>query len=575
MKIREIITENTDLFELKMSPRNLRQLAAGIDARAGMEFELAFPDLDLDTGDGDLEPDYDQDQRTGDISDILDFFNDGDFNSRREIQNLEGTLREEYSEWASEQFDRDWNVDAEQQVRDYIEANYDPDQDNIEELVADALENQNSDYENARDEYQESWEWPDEGEWLRSRGLRYMSDIESRYDVSWPHYTTSESSEGDIQNLADDFSNNIGKPVNTSTEYHGAEREPGAYAVEPDSSITPDGLEFVSPPMPVSEMFSDLRQVFDWAQRQGAKTNKSTGLHINISVANYSQEKLDYVKLALLLGDEYVLNQFGRLGNTYTRSALDIIRKKISASPEAVQSVLTKMKQGLDAIATRLIHSGVTDKYTSINTKDGYVEFRAPGGDYLSLNLDQIENTLLRFVIALDAALDPTKYRKEYLAKLYKLLTPADLGPGAQDTIMLFAKNAAGEIDKRTMMAYLRQKQLQKSLAKPPKPGQKYVWKVHIVNRPFPSLEVLAATEVEANQLAGMMAPEWERYELTARPMTIYRPGASAWYRVSNNQGQAQRLQATSETEALQRMRLSMPDLFGVKPGLQVTVEPI
>ena len=91
----------------------------------------------------------------------------------------------------------------------------------------------------------------------------------------------------------------------------------------------------------------------------------------------------------------------------------------------------------------------------------------------------------------------------------------------------------------------------------------------------FPGLEVLAATEAEAKQLAGMMAPEWERYELTARPMAIYRPGASAWYRVSNNQGQAQRLQANSETEALQRMRLAIPELYGLKPSLQVTVEPI
>ena len=575
MRICDIITENTDLFELKMSPRNLRQLAAGIDARAGMEFELAFPDLDLDVRDGDPEPDYDQDQRTGDISDILDFFNDRDYNSIREIGSLEDRLRQDYFDWSNDIYESDWQKDAEQQVRDYIEDNYDSDQDNLEELFTDAMENQNSDYENAREAYRESWELPEEHDFLRDQGLRYMSDVESNYSIMWPHYITSDSGEGIIFDVADNFRKNIGKPVNVSTEYHGAEREPGAYAVEPDSSITPDGLEFVSPPMPVAEMFSDLRQVFDWAQRQGAKTNKSTGLHINISVANYSQEKLDYVKLALLLGDEYVLGQFGRLGNTYTKSALDIIRNKISADPQAVQTVLAKMKQGLDALATKVVHSGVTDKYTSINTKDGYVEFRAPGGDYLSLDVDQIENTLLRFVIALDAALDPTKYRKEYLAKLYKLLTPPDLGPGAQDTIMLFARNAAGEIDKRTLLAYLRQKQLQKSLAKPSQPGQKYVWKVHIVNRPFPGLEVLAATEAEAKQLAGMMAPEWERYELTARPMTIYRPGASAWYRVSNNQGQAQRLQANSETEALQRMRLAIPELYALKPSLQVTVEPI
>ena len=105
MRICDIITENTDLFELKMSPRNLRQLAAGIDARAGMEFELAFPDLDV--RDGDPEPDYVLDQRTGDISDILDFFNDRDYNSIREIGSLEDRLRQDYFDWSNDIYESD------------------------------------------------------------------------------------------------------------------------------------------------------------------------------------------------------------------------------------------------------------------------------------------------------------------------------------------------------------------------------------------------------------------------------------------------------------------------------------
>jgi hypothetical protein len=46
-------------------------------------------------------------------------------------------------------------------------------------------------------------------------------------------------------------------------------------------------------------------------------------------------------------------------------------------------------------LATKAIHSGQTDKMvTSINTKEGYIEFRSPGGDWLDENFDKIENTL-------------------------------------------------------------------------------------------------------------------------------------------------------------------------------------
>jgi hypothetical protein len=101
-------------------------------------------------------------------------------------------------------------------------------------------------------------------------------------------------------------------------------RQPGKYVVEPDGSLNPNndddlGLEFVSPPLPIDEMLSDLEKVKAWAKQRGCYTNSSTGLHINISVPNFDPAKLDYVKLALLLGDKYVLDQFGRSSNTYTK----------------------------------------------------------------------------------------------------------------------------------------------------------------------------------------------------------------------------------------------------------------
>ena len=191
-----------------------------------------------------------------------------------------------------------------------------------------------------------------------------------------------------------------------------------------------------------------------------------------MSVPGFDNDKLDYVKLALLLGDQYVLDQFGRTGNTYAKSAMGIIKERIAQRPEDAAAMLQKMKAGLGELATKVIHSGTTSKYTSINTKDGYIEFRSPGGDWLNENFDLIETTLLRFVVALDAAMDPAKYRDEYLKKLYAVLKPKD----QNDTLSYFAKFAAGELPKAALKSFIKQAQLERNKVKDTyaelKPGQ-------------------------------------------------------------------------------------------------------
>ena len=65
---------------------------------------------------------------------------------------------------------------------------------------------------------------------------------------------------------------------------------------------------------------------------------------------------------------------------------------------------------------------------------------------------------MLRFVVAMDAALDPEKYRNEYLKKLYKLLAPK----GGNDTLAYFAKFAAGELPQSALKSFVRQAQLER-----------------------------------------------------------------------------------------------------------------
>lgn len=550
-----------DLLEVRMSPTNLRKLAADTGAQAGMEFEMIVPNTEVDV-EPEYEPDWDQDQRARSFSDVRDFFHDGDYNSRREADRLMEELTGEYEEWVQEQIDESWGNDGIDYIRDFVEVNdlFDRDEamgqarDEVitanpdlppesedfqkllsarldelqEQFVLEAFEDQgriyNDAFETFADEQREEY---DERSFLDDK-YQTMSDIQSNFDISWPYYydiNDGQDGDMDVDQVADEFSSYMGKPVNASRQYHGGRREAGTYVVEPDGSLEGDnpgdgGLEFVSPPMPIDEMISDLNKVKAWADKTGCYTNDSTGLHINISVPNYSLEKLDYVKLALLMGDEYVLELFGRSGNSYAKSAISKIKGMLQKNPDVAPQVMDKMREHMGDIATKAIHSGTTDKYTSINTKSGYIEFRSPGGDWLDANFSKIENTLLRFTVALSAAIDPKAYRQEYLKKLYKLLEGSQ-EKGGPDVLQLFANYSAGDLDKAALIRQVRQKQLARNVDKGKVTGEMW-WSV---GRPGygASVEVVASSKEEAIEKGKKEYPDWrDAQNITAKPLRPY-----------------------------------------------------
>jgi len=536
------LLEDEFIGEIRMSPTNLRAEAAKTGALAGMEFEMIV--LGVKQDDPEPEPDYDQDERCRSIDDAVEFFNDGDFNGRREVERLRERMQEDFSEWLMEKIDEDWANNPEEYIYQYLVRDVDAstigeiigqdlsDADGpTKQQVAQAAEIVNDNeqqpyYDDARDwhreEYQDGW---DESDWLDSQDLDVMSAIENAYEISWPHWRYDDGeSAADIDTVANDFSEAVGMPVNASQQYHGGRREAGHYVVEPDGSLRPDsdddtGLEFVSPPMPIDQMLDQLKKVREWAGRYGCYTNDSTGLHINVSVPEFSNDQLDYVKLALLLGDKYVLDQFGRSSNTYAKSALGIVQDRVRANPNTAQALLDRMRGHMEDLATKAIHSGDTSKYTSINTKEGYIEFRSPGGDWLDENFDKVENTLLRFTVALKAAMDPEAYREEYLKKLYKLLEPTAEGQKGSDTVRYFADYVAGKIPAAALRSFVKQAQIQRRIAKEPASGKKYWWRVYKDGRDVRNtamIEVVASSEQEARDKAaaefGIFSSEYKAY---------------------------------------------------------------
>ena len=489
-----------ELFEVDMSPSNLRKLASAIPGvKVGMEFEMVVPGVEVEDEDRypDTEEDDSADTRPDSIDEIIEFFGyeddyRGQSNNDRTLDRLRDKLDEMYAEWIKEKWLHDPEL-GKNYLNTWIKENVEPSEvaefaktlpdlfgeinpskQDYEDFMEDQWFNESEYFDQALEEFRDvavSDGDLDEEAWLRDINIgsmrEVMDEIEFGRTLEWPRYQEVDNWSGGgetIESIGEDFSEAIGKPVYTSDSYHGARRAPDAYSLEPDSSIDTDGgagLEFISPPMSVDEMFKDLQTVKKWAKQNRAFTNRSTGLHINVSIPDYSLEDLDFVKLAVLLGDQYVLDQFGRLSNSYAKSALEIIQDR-RHNTDTVDKLLTQLKGNMGAIASKILHNGRTDKYTSINTKDQYVEFRSAGGDWLDKNFDKIENTTLRFIVALDAACDPEKYKKEYHKALYKTLKPKEEDIG----ISMLAKYMAGTITRSQYANSLDQDRKDRLIAK-------------------------------------------------------------------------------------------------------------
>ena len=529
------------LTEIDMSPSNLRKLAASIGALAGMEFEMVVPNIEDE--EGDMEPDFDSDDRVSSFSGIEDFFlADGDINSRRDVASLMEKIRDDYYEWAGERQSELWQDERDDFFRNEMENEFDFDEakesaaeelekdvdsdevvervgEMFDEFVEDEWDNQGRTYQRLYDSWMEDQDLPDESDFFSDRGWRWMQNIYEEYSryIEWPYYRLINDGGPSLEIIGEQFSDMIGKPVNVSSRYHGAKRNPGEYSLETDGSIDTDGdgagLEFITPPMPIDELLRDLSKTINWAKRNGATTNESTGLHMNVSIPNANFRDLDYTKLALLLGDNYVLDQFGRAANSYTKGALEKITGTMKYKPEEVQNLLNQMRLGLNKLAANSIVESY-GKYTSINPKEGYVEFRSPGGDWLNEDIGKLTNTLLRFVVALDAALDPQKYRQEYLKKLYQLLQPKS----QNDITSYFAQYAAGLLPKDALKGFVKQQQLQRNVQRGAQ--DKNWWNVKYGNA---AIEVVASSEMEAKNKAKA---EWNLPTVgdNALTATVVRP---------------------------------------------------
>ena len=440
-------TEFSNLDEVKMSPTSLAKFAQGEGSgmMAGFEAELIFPEIGAVSRDS--EEDMGYNETANSIDEIIEFFNEG--NDTNELRRLKRNLNNDFKEWLGETplIRPDFDEHAEENIFTWI-TDSDYFSEKIPEQKAKALAKEEAKkgkglyYDRALSWFVDQWlknnitddereEFEDE--WLRDVGLHYMSDVYNEYTITWPYWTEAEEAEGGFSSEgAREMASSLSKATGWKTrvyDYHGASRPENTWVFEPDPSIEADGyngdmgVEIVSPPQPLNTCLENMKTFFDWAKSEGAYSNESTGFHMSVSLPDQESEKIDFVKLALFLGDKHVLEEFDRLGNSFCQSALKKIKSKIGEEIDMPQ-VFSFMRDRLMSLASKSIVDGMgfDSKYTTINPKNNYIEFRSAGGEDYFENIEKIQRTLMRYAQALKIAEDPQAHREEYAKKFYKLL---------------------------------------------------------------------------------------------------------------------------------------------------------
>jgi hypothetical protein len=184
-------------------------------------------------------------------------------------------------------------------------------------------------------------------------------------------------------------------------------------------------------------MLEEMRSLFDWSE-QNFGTNNSTGLHVTMSWHGKNPDTVkdeddefynldatgpNKLKMALLLGDEYLLAEFGRLRNSYTKSQYNNVLKHAEGmkrgeakSFKEFEKILTK---GIDTGKFNSIHfKGEKDRIAGTNL----IEFRIAGGSDYQEMYDKVAKAVVRYATIMQAGYEKDAYKRDYVNAVFRLL---------------------------------------------------------------------------------------------------------------------------------------------------------
>lgn len=383
-------------------------------------------------------------------------------------------------------------------------------EDLLDETVQLSIARSDRNYETAREYFEnEAYDDYSVSDWLDGK---WMDNIYEDYrDVSWPHWTSPDEDDDDDYNdiatgrynfdkakeLADLFREKFGFKTlvirGTRSEQSKRTTPPDTWVFESDGSIDSDNdedmpIEIVAPYYPLETTLELMPKFFAWVKGLNGYTNETTGLHMSVSMAEHRSQDLDFVKTVLFLGDDYVLDQFGREGNSYCQNSLKRIKEKsldqmnYNEMPTGMETQLDNLRDGLDRIAANSLATAQGfGKYYTVHPKEKYIEFRSAGGNYID-DLTKIKNTMRRYALAMSLGMSRGAEAQEYAKKLYKILGNVQLThvrsdttfgppstlykkgavaiePMSNDAVWYFSQYVAGLISRRALVASIRETQ--------------------------------------------------------------------------------------------------------------------
>ena len=457
------------LFEINFNRRSVARDALDAPVRCGFEAETFWFSVEESNS-----SDYVDDMSISDVE--------------YEYGDLPDSAYDYYNEWIREKAMDEYlpdlqdawieeNRDEDEFIKDFMESGNGPTEDAVEEYKEQFEEEDPNEYENreedgwdfdnwSRDlineEYEDEYEdfmrsiVEDEDQLVDDAVAECEGDYSMDDWVSDQYYSMSEflddfsydysRDSGDVEGVADAFNmwqkeNSRFKNFPETGDYGDTSGSEDEWAIEKDSTIDPDegaAAEIISPVFDSPrEMLKELKSLLDWGEEEGAfGSNRSTGFHVTMSwqgeprggskeveISGENKEP-NKLKMALLLGDEYLLKQFDRLQNSFTKSQYRNVLKYAEGMKQGDYNSFKKLEKELAKGISR-------EKYSSIHFKDNYrsdsksgnelIEFRIAGNDYVDA-YEKLVKAVVRYATVMKAGYDDNAYRKDYVAALSRVM---------------------------------------------------------------------------------------------------------------------------------------------------------
>ena len=350
----------------------------------------------------------------------------------------EGVLRteygdERYEEEGAEELSELYGYEDENWAREYVDEYRGSDfRDYLRDIAADDEDIKQAAYEEATENY-------DYDDWINDQWYS-MSSFCDDYGIDYSYGNNL----GEVAELVSKFvrdSSAFSDDYVESGDYGNTSGSTVQYAVESDSSIDGygTGAEIISPVFSTPRrMLAEMKKFFEFLQSEGALTNNSTGLHITMSYNPQDGETVNHkpgtsqvianrVKMAVLLGDQYLLNEFLRGSNTYTKSQYKELQNAISelkqeSGTEGIKKAEAFLEKAISDDKFRAIHfKGQKDSKTNTNL----IEFRIGGGEDYEQDFDKVFKATVRYATTMIAG-HTDQYEGDYVKALSKLLRKAN-----------------------------------------------------------------------------------------------------------------------------------------------------